>query len=57
MASFKESRGRWNRGREASGEWASEGALEVTVGSDGNRTRYHGGMCDGTWSEWVERPS
>ena len=49
----KENRGWWDRGARASAQWTFEGVLELTVGNDGIRTRYHGGMCDGTWRRRV----
>ena len=44
----KESRGWWDHGREAFGEWTCEGGAnrETLVVADGDRTRYQGGAYE-----------
>ena len=34
-------------------EWTFEGGLNLTVGVDGNRTRYQYGMYDAYMKEWT----
>lgn len=46
----KESRGWWDHGGEAFGEWTCEGGAnrETSVVADGDRTRYQGGTYECT---------
>lgn len=52
----KESRGWWDHGGEAFGEWTCEGGAnrETSVVADGDRTRYQGGTYGCTWQEWAQ---